>query len=528
MRDVNNGWLIRYLHSNTASAFFFLVTCMIIFRTIFLTHFFDYIPNFLLYLFMFIILIIKEITEELALFFSVAEENGLTSGRQIRFVPHGLVLAIKALKFSRVSVTKSKVNNEIDCQNHFNLLSDKDFYEWFRGFTDAEGCFHISPVDKRFKFIFAICLHIDDKDVLFYINKRLKIGSVKIKNKVAEFIVTKKADMVIIFNIFNATPLNTTKYLNYISFKKAYFLYHSRNEYKINSFLSNEITKLKGEMNKGRKDFESNHPIYISDYWLLGFTEGDGSFNVHKKDLSLKYSIACNYKELRVFNAIKEYLLKLPNIPNMRRNTTNFVKVNIYKQAKGRDHEDLVSAVVNDSVFISSVIFPLFDSLIWLSKKKYDYNDFKTIFLLKKEGKHHLLEGKNLILLLCNRMNNNRLTTKTYDEKINILSTCGLDIVKTTLDNQISELMSLPSNYEKMLDGKILIKSSGLYLKGRGNVSVNVINDKSEVIYHFNSIKECALFFNVHSRSVIRWLDHGESKPQLIKGMFLIFKRESS
>ena len=25
MRDVNNGWLIRYLHANTASAFFFLV-----------------------------------------------------------------------------------------------------------------------------------------------------------------------------------------------------------------------------------------------------------------------------------------------------------------------------------------------------------------------------------------------------------------------------------------------------------------------------------------------------------------------
>ena len=25
MRDVSNGWFIRYLHSNTASAFFFLV-----------------------------------------------------------------------------------------------------------------------------------------------------------------------------------------------------------------------------------------------------------------------------------------------------------------------------------------------------------------------------------------------------------------------------------------------------------------------------------------------------------------------
>ena len=29
MRDVNNGWLLRYLHSNTASAFFFLVYCHI-------------------------------------------------------------------------------------------------------------------------------------------------------------------------------------------------------------------------------------------------------------------------------------------------------------------------------------------------------------------------------------------------------------------------------------------------------------------------------------------------------------------
>ncbi len=29
MRDVNNGWLIRYLHSNTASAFFFLVSLFV-------------------------------------------------------------------------------------------------------------------------------------------------------------------------------------------------------------------------------------------------------------------------------------------------------------------------------------------------------------------------------------------------------------------------------------------------------------------------------------------------------------------
>lgn len=36
MRDVNNGWLIRYLHSNTASAFFFLVkNCVFFFWPLF-------------------------------------------------------------------------------------------------------------------------------------------------------------------------------------------------------------------------------------------------------------------------------------------------------------------------------------------------------------------------------------------------------------------------------------------------------------------------------------------------------------
>ena len=39
MRDVNNGWLIRYLHSNTASAVFF------IFALLFLGHYFFFLKK---------------------------------------------------------------------------------------------------------------------------------------------------------------------------------------------------------------------------------------------------------------------------------------------------------------------------------------------------------------------------------------------------------------------------------------------------------------------------------------------------
>jgi len=48
---------------------------------------------------------------------------------------------------------------------------------------------------------------------------------------------------------------------------------------------------------------------------------------------------------------------------------------------------------------------------MWLSKKRLDYLDWKTVLKLKSEGKHFLPEGKEIILSICNRMNQNRLST---------------------------------------------------------------------------------------------------------------------
>jgi len=64
----------------------------------------------------------------------------------------------------------------------------------------------------------------------------------------------------------------------------------------------------------------------------------------------------------------------------------------------------------------------------------------------------------------------------------------------------------------------------GVYLKGRGNISVEALDEKGILIDSFSSIKECALFFGVSERTIIRRLDKGSFFEY--NGKNLVFKRE--
>ena len=92
-----------------------------------------------------------------------------------------------------------------------------------------------------------------------------------------------------------------------------------------------------------------------------------------------------------------------------------------------------------------------------------------------------------------------------------------------SIEERALKLLSSPSNYEVQPDGKILIKSLGTCFKGRGKIGVKVLDEKGE-LYNFNSIKDCALFFNVHSRTINRRLDSGSFIE--FNGKKLVFKRE--
>lgn len=487
MRDVNNGWLIRYIHSNTASAFFFLVDLSVsIFCFYLCSHFIVFIVN-------------------PSVYSTLLDTNNslLRKGKG----NHG---DLPSLRNETGHISNQK--------NPLNSFSDEDFSEWFRGFVDAEGCFLIQTVGNGFKLVFTLCLHKDELPLLKYLAQRLGVGFISVREKSVSYTVSSKDDLLKIFSILDKQSLNTSKNLNYIMLRQAYDLYFNRESIKVSVELRKKIIDLKNQMNKKRIDFSQpkGHSIYITRYWLLGFIEGDGFFSVNQQNFSLRFGIGQTSKEIGVLEAIQKILLGLPGKYLVQRNNINLVQLGTYNPAEGRESKPMALITVTQREFITNVLIPFFDNLIWLSKKEKDYQDWKLILNIINQGNHFTEEGKELISLISKRMNNNRLST-------NLASLGEGNSSLMPIEERALKLLSSPSNYEVQPDGKILIKSSGTYFKGRGKIGVKVLDEKGE-LYNFNSIKDCALFFNVHSRTINRRLDNGSFIE--FNGKKLVFKRE--
>jgi hypothetical protein len=104
-------------------------------------------------------------------------------------------------------------------------------------------------------FTFKIKLHVDDTDMLNFIQKFLGIGKVYTYGNASEFSVNKQIEVKKIIDIFNNYPLNSTKYLNFLAFKKAFELYTSSND-KNSADIVQGIAEIRSSMNKSRFDFE--------------------------------------------------------------------------------------------------------------------------------------------------------------------------------------------------------------------------------------------------------------------------------
>jgi LAGLIDADG endonuclease len=404
-------------------------------------------------------------------------------------------------------------------------LNNLEFIEWLRGFTDGEGSFIITinkyensegKISNSLNFRYVIFLHKDDTLLLNEVRERLSIGTVKVYDRFVKFQVSKSSEIEKIIEIFSLNPLNTSKHLNFLEFKKAYNLYHNRLANDISNKnlekleIYEEILKIKNTMNRKRIHFKlpNDHCIKISPYWLLGFVEGEGSFSIARKNyFSLELGITQTLSEKKVMSEIKQFLLNLPGNYRIRSKLSNVVALNEDKKAKNENSNLVVKIQISDSDYIKNVIIPFFDNLIWLSKKRLDYLDWKTVLNLKSEGKHYLPEGKEIILSICNRMNQNRLSTNIKES--GEITKKSSNTEKDNLEIRLKSLLNSPSNLEFHSNGKIYIKSLNKYLKGRGNVGLEVFNNKGILIKCFDSILECAIFFKVHSRTIIRRLDSG-------------------
>lgn len=422
-------------------------------------------------------------------------------------------------------------------------MNKDEFNQWFVGFSDGESSFSITEDNRgkniRFNFRFIIGLHIDDRHLLEFINTELGCGSI-INNKDNTACYFTVADVSQINNvlipIFDSFSLNTTKYLDYLSFKQALSintLIRSTSNLEIRENYRKQILDLKESINTKRTEFvlPLNH-IKITPYWLLGLIEGEGSFHLRRTSLTPVFSISLTKVQEPVIEKIVAFLTdNLDKYSRFKAINTKVFNLRTEK-AKGNSKAQVKLAIFQID-YLFNIFIPFLETLNFQSKKK-----IKLITTLIYQGKHLKPEIKKFILEVSYTMNNFRLTTfnnlskylntQPMDEGDNLretslyplandaseavarVDTLGLlafpkgqsatsySQLKTYAAEQ-ERYLNLPPVYVKTNDGRIINIETGDLVRDTFVVEVIKIDG---TISLFSTVTECALFFNI-SRSII-------------------------
>ncbi len=234
-----------------------------------------------------------------------------------------------------------------------------------------------------------------------------------------------------------------------------------------------EIDNIKSNLNTQKVYFKmpKSYKPRITRYWLLGFVEGEGSFFALKKDnLYLTFSISQSMMDKTLMESIKDFFNNLP----IDRNSNDICGAAcLYTSKVTTTRKPLIYLNINQTDYIRYVLIPFFDSVIWRTKKYWDFQDWISILKLKDLGLHYTEEGKKLILLILSNMNNNRLSTSKLPRED-----------RAVIQTEIARLLKGPSNYEirakfikslnKLYSGdKVFRKSLTVILKDETGLILN-------------------------------------------------------
>lgn len=389
------------------------------------------------------------------------------------------------------------------------MVSDFEFYEFFRGLSDGESNFQITQ-DKRgncvFKFKFRIEMHINDRPLLIYIRNRLGLGKIypkDIENVLPEkdklsstWEVTSLSELFKIINILDNHPLNTIKQLDYLAWREAYFIYAQYREGKLvgepTSYpidVLDQILILKNSMNKSRTNFiqSPHHKINVTPYWLLGLIEGEGSFFAVQNLLTQHFELGLNAIHKPVLEEVYNFLMNL--IPNDMISLALLglekpIQIRTTNKIGGLSNQMCI-VKFSHMTYINKVFIPFFEKLTFFSKKENSFNDWKTLALIKMSGKHLTPEGRIICNALSKRMNDwTYFTDKGIQNKLAI----------EQLNLQIQQLLA---------DTTVKVNNSrGSYVKFQifPQEEVNQTNS----LYNPMSIQEVADFFQVSIKTISR------------------------
>jgi len=312
--------------------------------------------------------------------------------------------------------------------------------------------------------------------------------------------------------LFEQFPLNTTKYLDYLAFKKGFFMFKNRKTSELskqNLYLN--IIKLKNSMNDNRINFNlpEDHSIRITGNYLVGFLEGDGSFYLSKHDMSVRVSLVTVTVNKIVLEKIREFILSLLDEHSYILGSTTKL-VNIYEK-KIKDNNKPVSILeISQIDFICNILIPYFDSIEFRTKKYMDYLDFRTIAFLILEGKHLTEKGKQLISKLGDTMNNNRLSTNSNPLIIDETTKLELDLLIKS-----KPLIHIDS------EGRAMIIHEKKYIRSTYIIKANFLNGSFS---YFTNGVSCAKSLHVSNATITKHLNDGmpvKNKEGVIVAKFI-------
>lgn len=184
------------------------------------------------------------------------------------------------------SVNKSKFNENIG-----------NFHQWFVGFTDGDGSFTIyRSQEGKWNLYFKIGQSSYNLRVLYFIKNKLGVGSVNLQSdNNGDFrIRDRKSIGSVIIPIFDKYPLLTSKHYGFQKFRKAYHILTNPDlstKEKDNLLLDlKSQTVSEGYISPGweKVNYMVNNTyeakLVMSKYWLVGFTEAEGSFYLVSKE----------------------------------------------------------------------------------------------------------------------------------------------------------------------------------------------------------------------------------------------------
>nr|WPM94751.1 hypothetical protein [Ceratocystis fimbriata]WPM94805.1 hypothetical protein [Ceratocystis fimbriata] len=418
---------------------------------------------------------------------------------------------------------KSNFNQLNSCRRFYSVLSsksiDEEFLRWFVGFSDGESNFTIVLLKdkegniKGVSFRFIIELHVDDIDALKYIKSKLNIGNeIAVYGNSCKFSVIHRNDIIKLISIFEKYPLNTSKYLDYLDFKKAFELY---SEFKACTVkekkkLIDKLISIKSGMNNGRVDFNfpSYHKIEITSYWLLGLIEAEGSFYVDRFKLQPSFIIGLSEVQGVVIRKIKEYLennLGFDSYSMFKLQNSSFMAI-VVDKGRGNTKPMLRFKITNTLILVNYFI-PFLDQMTFITKKSKDYRDFKIICTAISKGAYRNNDIKELILKLSYTMNNYRLSNNSDLNKVSFMSSEDIDKIK----NAESTILLLKDG--RQLDSISKKEISG----GWTNCVYEIIDYKGEIVLA-STLNVAADCLSVRYATVSRQLNKLEGEFTIIEG----------